>query len=69
MFEEVFCVINLFVYTLIFGSVLIQLFSPVKMPLLAHLNLRGNPLDDISDKELMEFLKRFPSLTSLEVFT
>lgn len=54
---------------LIFFPVLLQPFSPVKIPLLAHLNLRGNPLDEISDKELMKVLKSFPSLTSLEVFT
>lgn len=42
-------------------------FSPVKIPLLSHLNLHGNPLDEISTLELMEVMKRFPSLTSLEV--
>ncbi|KAL8161375.1 hypothetical protein V2J09_012864 [Rumex salicifolius] len=42
-------------------------FSTFKIPLLSHVNLRGNPLDEISDTELMEVMKSFPSLTSLEV--
>ncbi|CAI0387820.1 unnamed protein product, partial [Linum tenue] len=41
-------------------------FSPVEMPLLSHLNIRGNPLED-SVSELFTLLKRFPSLQSLEV--
>ncbi|KAK9697343.1 hypothetical protein RND81_08G031300 [Saponaria officinalis] len=42
-------------------------FSPVKFPHLTSLNLRGNPLEENSVCELLEILKRFPSLSSLEV--
>jgi tubulin--tyrosine ligase-like protein 12 len=37
------------------------------MPLLSHLNIRGNSLDQNSVGELLEVLKLFPSLSSLEV--
>ncbi|KAL2945111.1 Tubulin--tyrosine ligase-like protein 12 [Bienertia sinuspersici] len=42
-------------------------FSPLEIPHLSHLNLRGNPLDENSTQQLFEILKRFPSLNSLEV--
>ncbi|CAE5964467.1 unnamed protein product [Arabidopsis arenosa] len=42
-------------------------FSVQEMPLLSHLNIRGNPLDQNSVGELLEVLKLFPSLSSLEV--
>lgn len=38
-----------------------------KMPLLSELNIRGNPLDQNSAGELLEVLKLFPSLSSLDV--
>lgn len=38
-----------------------------EMPLLSHLNIRGNSLDQNSVGELLEVLKLFPSLSSLEV--
>lgn len=38
-----------------------------EMPLLSHLNIRGNPLDQNSVGELLEVLQLFPSLSSLEV--
>lgn len=37
------------------------------MPLLSHLNIRGNPLDQNSVGEILDVLKLFPSLSSLEV--
>ncbi|CAD5317472.1 unnamed protein product [Arabidopsis thaliana] len=42
-------------------------FSVHEMPLLSHLNIRGNSLDQNSVGELLEVLKLFPSLSSLEV--
>ncbi|GAB2219246.1 hypothetical protein Drorol1_Dr00006879 [Drosera rotundifolia] len=48
-------------------NLIYKAFSPVEMPHLSYLNLRGNPLDDNSVYDLMEILKRFPSLNSLEV--
>lgn len=42
-------------------------FSPAKIPHLSYLNLRGNPMDENSAHELLEILKKFPSLNSLEV--
>ncbi|KAK2645229.1 hypothetical protein Ddye_020424 [Dipteronia dyeriana] len=42
-------------------------FSPVKLPTLSHLNIRGNPLKQNSVNELLEVLKAFPCLHSLEV--
>lgn len=44
-----------------------QAFSVDEMPLLSHLNIRGNPLSQNSVGELFEVLKLFPSLSSLEV--
>lgn len=38
-----------------------------EMPLLSHLNIRGNPLSQNSVGELFEILRFFPSLSSLEV--
>ncbi|KMS96222.1 hypothetical protein BVRB_001310 [Beta vulgaris subsp. vulgaris] len=42
-------------------------FSSVKIPQLLHLNIRGNPMEENSAHELLEMLKRFSSLNSLEV--
>ncbi|KAH9609980.1 hypothetical protein KSS87_007366 [Heliosperma pusillum] len=42
-------------------------FSPVEFPHLTSINLRENPLEENSSHELLESLKRFPSLISLEV--
>lgn len=42
-------------------------FSPMAMPALSHLILRGNPLDEISSSELLELLSGFTSLQELEV--
>uniref|UniRef100_A0A803MG33 Tubulin--tyrosine ligase-like protein 12 SET-like domain-containing protein n=1 Tax=Chenopodium quinoa TaxID=63459 RepID=A0A803MG33_CHEQI len=41
--------------------------SPLKLPHLSHLNIRGNPIEENSVPELLEILKNFPSLNSLEV--
>lgn len=45
----------------------LQAFSSVKIPQLLHLNIRGNPMEENSAHELLEMLKRFSSLNSLEV--
>ncbi|KAJ8750695.1 hypothetical protein K2173_015876 [Erythroxylum novogranatense] len=42
-------------------------FSPVELPFLSHLNIRGNPLEENTVAELFEVLNGFPSLQSLEV--
>ncbi|GLT68020.1 hypothetical protein SLA2020_402840 [Shorea laevis] len=42
-------------------------FSPVELPSLSYLNLRGNPLEQNSVGDLLEVLKGFPCLQSLEV--
>lgn len=42
-------------------------FSPAEMPTLSHLNIRGNPLEQNSVRELLEVLKGFPCLQSLGV--
>ncbi|KAH9804625.1 tubulin--tyrosine ligase-like protein 12 [Citrus sinensis] len=42
-------------------------FSPAEMPSLSHLNIRGNPLEQNSVRELLEVLKGFPCLQSLGV--
>ncbi|KAJ7955985.1 Tubulin--tyrosine ligase-like protein 12 [Quillaja saponaria] len=42
-------------------------FSPVQLPSLSYLNLRGNPLQQNSVGDLLEILKGFHSLHSLEV--
>lgn len=39
----------------------------LEIPLLSELNIRGNPLNQNSAGELLEVLKLFPSLSSLEV--
>ncbi|CAO2842027.1 unnamed protein product [Amaranthus hypochondriacus] len=44
-----------------------EAFSPVKLPNLSHLNLRGNPMDENAAHELLQILKGFHSLNSLEV--
>lgn len=41
--------------------------SPIAMPLLSYLNLRGNPLDQNTVGELFVLLKGFPELQALEV--
>ncbi|KAK4761709.1 hypothetical protein SAY87_029593 [Trapa incisa] len=42
-------------------------FSPVEMPSLSYLNLKDNPFDEISASDMLEVLKRFSNLSSLEV--
>ncbi|KAG9151062.1 hypothetical protein Leryth_002641 [Lithospermum erythrorhizon] len=42
-------------------------FTPVELPTLSYLNLRGNPIDENSFDELVNLLKGFNSLESLEV--
>ncbi|KAG6515417.1 hypothetical protein ZIOFF_025829 [Zingiber officinale] len=42
-------------------------FSPVVMPSLSHLNIRGNQLDQVSIDVLLHLLRDFSSLQSLEV--
>nr|XP_010936909.1 tubulin--tyrosine ligase-like protein 12 isoform X2 [Elaeis guineensis] len=42
-------------------------FSPVSMPSLSHLNLQGNPLDQISAGDLFGILSAFTCLQDLEV--
>lgn len=44
-----------------------QAFSPVSMPSLSHLNLQGNPLDQISAGDLFRILSAFTCLQDLEV--
>ncbi|XP_015889057.3 uncharacterized protein LOC107423918 [Ziziphus jujuba] len=42
-------------------------FSPIQLPSLTHLNLRGNPLEQNSFVDLLNVLGEFPCLKSLEV--
>ncbi|KAL5572343.1 hypothetical protein UlMin_021940 [Ulmus minor] len=42
-------------------------FSPLRLPSLSYLNLRGNPLEQNSASDLFKVLRSFPSLQSLEV--
>nr|GMC61561.1 tubulin--tyrosine ligase-like protein 12 [Ipomoea batatas] len=42
-------------------------FSPIEMPSLSHLNIRGNPLDQNSANDLLELLNQFSCLSALEV--
>ncbi|KAH9298585.1 hypothetical protein KI387_030267, partial [Taxus chinensis] len=42
-------------------------FNHLELPLLSRLNLRGNPLDQISVENLLELLRSFVNLQSLEV--
>ncbi|CBI27809.3 uncharacterized protein LOC100266448 isoform X2 [Vitis vinifera] len=42
-------------------------FSPVEMPSLSYLNLRGNPLEQNSVSDLLKILKGFACLNALEV--
>jgi tubulin--tyrosine ligase-like protein 12 len=42
-------------------------FSPDEIPALSHLNIRENPLDQNAVSDLLEHLKTFSSLNSLEV--
>lgn len=48
-------------------SLINKAFSPVEMPSLSHLNIRGNPLKQNSVSELYKVLKGFTSLQTLEV--
>uniref|UniRef100_A0A2P2LZM1 Uncharacterized protein MANES_03G040400 n=1 Tax=Rhizophora mucronata TaxID=61149 RepID=A0A2P2LZM1_RHIMU len=48
-------------------SLINKAFSPVEIPCLSHLNIRGNPLEQNSVSELLHLLKGFPCLQSLEV--
>ncbi|PON41304.1 Tubulin--tyrosine ligase-like protein [Parasponia andersonii] len=42
-------------------------FSPLRLPSLSYLNLRGNPLEQKTVGDLLRVLSGFPSLQSLEV--
>ncbi|TKY72867.1 Tubulin--tyrosine ligase protein 12 [Spatholobus suberectus] len=42
-------------------------FSPICLPSLSYLNIRGNPLEQNSVGDLLDLLRRFPCLHSLEV--
>ncbi|CAL9027559.1 unnamed protein product [Prunus brigantina] len=42
-------------------------FTPLQLPCLSYLNLRGNPLEEIAVGDLSQLLRNFPSLQSLEV--
>ncbi|XP_004488089.1 uncharacterized protein [Cicer arietinum] len=42
-------------------------FSPICLPSLSYLNIRGNPLGQNSAAGLLDLLRRFPCLRSLEV--
>lgn len=44
-----------------------QTFSPLHLPALSYLNLRGNPLEQNSISDLRRILTGFPGLQSLEV--
>ncbi|XP_044464810.1 tubulin--tyrosine ligase-like protein 12 isoform X2 [Mangifera indica] len=48
-------------------NLLNEAFSPAELPSISHLNIRGNPLEHNTICELLELLKGFPSLQSLEV--
>ncbi|KDP33915.1 hypothetical protein JCGZ_07486 [Jatropha curcas] len=48
-------------------SLINKAFSPDEMPSLSHLNIRGNPLEQNSVNKLLDVLKGFPCLQSLEV--
>ncbi|XP_065850483.1 uncharacterized protein [Euphorbia lathyris] len=61
------CVTSLDLSNRFVHSLMNKAFSPVKMPALSHLNIRGNPLEQNSINELLEVLKGFPHLQALEV--
>ncbi|CAL2274533.1 unnamed protein product [Prunus armeniaca] len=42
-------------------------FTPLQLPCLSYLNLRGNPLEETAVGDLLQLLRNFPSLQSLEV--
>ncbi|XP_027339561.1 tubulin--tyrosine ligase-like protein 12 [Abrus precatorius] len=44
-----------------------EAFSPICLPSLSYLNIRGNPLEQNSVGDLLDLLRRFPCLRSLEV--
>ncbi|KAK3150649.1 hypothetical protein QOZ80_3AG0235910 [Eleusine coracana subsp. coracana] len=44
-----------------------EAFSPRKMPSLSKLNIRGNPLDQISSEDLLKLMSGFTQLQELEV--
>ncbi|KAI4335209.1 hypothetical protein L6164_013878 [Bauhinia variegata] len=48
-------------------NLLNKAFSPVQLPSLSYSNLRGNPLEQNSVSDLIELLRGFPCLRSLEV--
>ncbi|CAN8323629.1 unnamed protein product [Cochlearia groenlandica] len=48
-------------------NIINKAFSVHEIPILSQLNIRANPLDHNSVGELLEVLKLFPSLSSLEV--
>ncbi|XP_061352507.1 uncharacterized protein LOC133297391 [Gastrolobium bilobum] len=48
-------------------NVINKAFSPVCLPSLSYLNIRGNPLGQNSVGDLLDLLRRFPCLCSLEV--
>lgn len=56
------CFNQIFLITHIF-----QAFSPICLPSLSYLNIRENPLEQNSAADLLDLLRRFPCLRSLEV--
>jgi len=45
----------------------LQAFTPICLPSLTYLNIQGNPLDQNSVSDLLDLLRRFTCLRSLEV--
>ncbi|KAG6431653.1 hypothetical protein SASPL_109735 [Salvia splendens] len=48
-------------------NLITEAFSPIEMPMLSYLNLRGNALDENSVSILLYYLRGFTNLTALEV--
>ncbi|KAJ3673647.1 hypothetical protein LUZ60_005639 [Juncus effusus] len=44
-----------------------EVFSPDKIPCISHLNIKGNPFDQVTTHELLNLLSKFPSLKEIEV--
>lgn len=61
------CVISIDLSNRCIHNLINKAFSPVQLPSLSYLNLRGNPLKQNSVGDLLEVLKGFPRLQSLEV--
>lgn len=61
------CVTSLDLSNRCIHSLINKAFSPAELPCLSYLNIRGNPLKQNSVSDLLEVLKGFPHLESLEV--